>query len=339
MSRARTLLKWTLFAAVLAYVCRHGYGLWRQSDVRAPLTAASGFWLLLSAGLYTASWLPSVWFWRGLMRAMGGHPSFADAARAYYCGSLGKYVPGKAMVLVIRGSLMKGRGSSGRTAAVTAAYETLTMMGTGLVVGLLLSPLPVWVPGRDEPWLLPVIVLVVAAGLPGIARFLSWVVIKTTPIDLATPGGRSANSAGQYDSDHQASEKSATQARLSIPKWLVAAGCAAFVVSWAVQGLSLGLTLRAVGEPIGWHDWPNWSGAMALSTSLGFAVLFAPAGLGVREGILLGALNEAGVSPHAAVAATVLSRLVAFFSDVLVAALLYPSVRGSLVSPEPPGGR
>lgn len=338
MSRLRTLLKWTLFAAVLAYVCRHGYGLWQQSDVRAPLTAASGLWLLLSAGLYIASWLPSIWFWRGLMRAVGGRPAFVDAARAYYCGSLGKYVPGKAMVLVIRGSLMRGRGCSGRTAAVTAAYETLTMMGTGLLVGLLLAPLPAWVPGRDEPWLLPVIVLAVAAGLPGIARLLSWAVIKTTPSDLAQ-GGQIGSGARQSDLDRESSEQSPTQGKLSIPTGLLAAGCAAFVVSWAVQGLSLGLTLRAVGEPIGWHDWPIWSGAMALSTSLGFAVLFAPAGLGVREGILLGALNEAGVNPHAAIAATVLSRLVAFFSDVLVAALLYPSVRSRLVSPEPPGGR
>jgi glycosyltransferase 2 family protein len=337
--RLRTLLKWTLFAAVLAYVCRHGYRLWQQSDVRAPLTPASGFWLLLSSGLYTASWLPSVWFWRGLMRAMGGRPPFVDAARAYYCGSLGKYVPGKAMVLVIRGSLMRGRGSSGRAAAVTAAYETLTMMGTGLLVGLILAPLPAWVPGRDEPWLLPLIVLVVAAGLPGIARLLSWVVIKTTPADLATPGGQSPSVASQSDVSRVANDESPTQVKLSIPTWLVAAGCAAFVVSWAMQGLSLGLTLRAVGDPIDWHDWPIWSGGMALSTSLGFAVLFAPAGLGVREGILLGVLNEAGVSPHAAIAATVLSRLVAFFSDVVAAALLYPSARSRLVSPESPAGR
>jgi uncharacterized membrane protein YbhN (UPF0104 family) len=338
LSRLRTLLKWTLFAAVLAYVCRHGYRLWQQSDVRAPMTAASGLWLLLSAGLYTASWLPSVWFWRGLMRAMGGRPAFVDAARAYYCGSLGKYVPGKAMVLVIRGSLMRGRGSARRTAAVTAAYETLTMMGTGVLVGLLLAPLPAWVPGRGQSWLLPLIVLVVAAGLPGIARLLSWAVIKTTPSDLASDG-LSGSSASQSDVDCVASDESPTLGRFSIPTWLVAAGCAAFVVSWALQGLSLGLTLRGVGEPISWRDWPIWSGAMALSTSLGFAVLFAPAGLGVREGILLGALNEVGVSPHAAIAATVLSRLVAFFTDVVVAALLYPSVRSRLVSPEPPRDR
>ncbi|HEV7999924.1 MAG TPA: hypothetical protein VGP63_08600, partial [Planctomycetaceae bacterium] len=77
----------------------------------------------------------------------------------------------------------------------------------------------------------------------------------------------------------------------------------------------------------------------ALSTALGFAVLFAPAGLGVREGILLGVLTQAGVSAHAAVAATVLSRFVSFFSDVLVAALFYPTIRRRLDSPGPPSGR
>ena len=170
--RFRTLLKWTLFVVVLAYVCRHGYQLWQQSDVRTPLTVASAGWLTLSAALYTASWLPSVWFWRELMRALGGRPGFADAARAYYCGSLGKYVPGKAMVLILRGSLMNGRGCPGRTAAVTAAYETLTMMGTGLLVGLASGPLPDWVPGRDQPLLVPVVVLAVLAALPAIAQAL-----------------------------------------------------------------------------------------------------------------------------------------------------------------------
>jgi len=128
------------------------------------------------------------------------------------------------------------------------------------------------------------------------------------------------------------------ESRLAIPTWLVGAGCVAFLVSWAIQGLSLGMTLCAVDEPLRWHDWPLWSGAMALSTSLGFAVLFAPAGLGVREGVLLGILTQAGVNAHAAVAVTALSRFVSFFSDVLVAALFYPTIRRRLVSPRPPSG-
>jgi uncharacterized membrane protein YbhN (UPF0104 family) len=324
LNRFRTLLKWTLFVVVLAYVCRHGYQLWRQSDVRPAFTVASAGWLILSAVLYTASWLPSVWFWRELMRALGGRPAFRDAARAYYCGSLGKYVPGKAMVLILRGSLMNGRGCAGRTAAVTAAYETLTMMGTGLLVGLLLAPLPDRVPGRDQPLLVPVVVLAVLAALPVIAKLLSWAVTKMAPPDLVELSQMPAEGGVQSPAG-----------RLAIPAWLVGAGCAAFLVSWGVQGLSLGMTLCAVDEPITWHTWPMWSGAMALSTSLGFAVLFAPAGLGVREGILLGILTQAGVDAHAAVAATVLSRFVSFISDILVAAAAYPTLRRRMVSPAP----
>ena len=343
MNRFRALLKWTLFAVVLAYVCRHGYGLWRQSDVRTPLSAASAGWLLLSAGLYAASWLPSVWFWRELMRALGGRTTFADATRAYYCGSLGKYVPGKAMVLVVRGSLMNGRGCAGHTAAITAAYETLTMMGTGLLVGIALAPLPDWVPARDEPFLMPVVIVAVLAGLPVIARLLSWGVTKIAPRELVVleraataesrpPENRPLTSCASLSPTRVDPDP----ARPAIPTWLIGTGCVAFLVSWAIQGLSLGMTLAAVDHPVRWHEWPVWSGAMALSTSLGFAVLFAPAGLGVREGILLGVLTQAGVNSHAAVAATVLSRLVSFFSDVLVAMALYPRFRNRLLSPEPP---
>jgi glycosyltransferase 2 family protein len=332
LSRLRTLLKWTLFAVVLAYVGRHGYRLWQQSDVRTPLTATSALWLFLSAVLYAASWLPSVWFWRELMRALGGRPAFFDAARAYYCGSLGKYVPGKAMVLVLRGSLMNGRGCPGRTAAITAAYETLTMMGTGLLVGLLLAPLPDWVPARDQPLLVPLVALAVLVALPVIARLLGWAVIKMSPPDLVALNDRIA------EGENPSAPGQSAASRLAIPAWLVGAGCAAFLVSWAIQGLSLGLTLCAVDEPLRWHDWPLWSGAMALSTSLGFAVLFAPAGLGVREGILLGILTQAGINAHAAVAATVLSRFASFFSDVLVASAFYPTLRRRLVSPGPPSG-
>jgi hypothetical protein len=259
------------------------------------------------------------------MRGLGGRPAFRDAARAYYCGSLGKYVPGKAMVLILRGSLMNGRGCAGRTAAVTAAYETLTMMGTGLLVGLVLAPLPDWVPGRDQPMLVPFVVLGVLAALPAIARLLSWAVTKMAPPDWVALSGQGPGDGGVPPA----------AGCMAIPTWLVGAGCVAFLVSWGVQGLSLGLTLCAVGEPIGWHNWPMWAGAMALSTSLGFAVLFAPAGLGVREGILLGILTQAGVDPHGAVAATVLSRFVSFISDVLVAAAAYPTLRRRMISPAP----
>jgi hypothetical protein len=109
----------------------------------------------------------------------------------------------------------------------------------------------------------------------------------------------------------------------------MAAGCGAFVLSWAVQGVSLGLVVHAVGgADFDLSSWPLWTGATALSTSLGFAVLFAPGGLGVREGILLAILNsQPAMSAQTAVAATVLSRIVSFLAELLISAVLFPTVR------------
>jgi uncharacterized membrane protein YbhN (UPF0104 family) len=301
--RLRVLLKWILFAAVLGYVCLHGYRLWTRNDVRTSLNAASGAWLIGSSAVYILAWFPSIWFWRKLMHALGGPVTFRDAARAYYCGHLGKYIPGKAMVLVIRSAMVKDRGCPVQTAAITAAYETLTMMGTGLVVGVLLAPLREWVSSDKETLIAVIAIVGVAAALPFIARLLSWIARKTTPGEKGRPRSES----------------------LSIPTRLVAAGCAAFLVSWALQGLSLGMTLHAVaGVPLDFASLPMWTGAMALSTSLGFAVLFAPAGLGVREAILLGVLNgQPGIDAHAAIAATVLSRVVSFLSEIAISTVLF----------------
>jgi glycosyltransferase 2 family protein len=322
LSRLRTLLKWLLFAVVVGYVCYHGYRLWTQSDVREkPLTAAGVSWLCTAGVVYLVSWLPSVWFWQELMRAVGGRVRFRDAARAYYCGHLGKYIPGKAMVLVIRAALVKDRGCPPLLAAVTASYETLVMMGTGVAFGAALAHLLFrnWISshlptGGASPALQAVVALVVvtaivAGSLPLVAKVLSWIAAKAVP-----------NSSLIRGQD------------VAIPPRMIAAGCLAFCLSWAVQGLSLGLVIHAVDEStFNVADLPLWTGAMALSTSLGFAVLFAPGGLGVREGILLGILNsQPGVSPQAAVAITVLSRVVSFLAELAISAVLFPTIRPTL---------
>jgi glycosyltransferase 2 family protein len=319
LSRLRSLLKWLLFAVVAGYVCYHGYRLWTQSNVQQqPLSAASFGWLVAASLVYLVSWLPSVWFWRELMRAVGGQVAFRDAARAYYCGHLGKYVPGKAMVLVIRAALVKDRGCPPLLAAVTASYETLVMMGTGLAFGAALAPLlfrdwiavhfpPIAIsPAVQSLAALAVVTVIVAASLPLVAKVLTWIAAKAVPdSSLIREQG------------------------IAIPSRMIAAGCLAFCLSWCVQGVSLALIVHAVGDSaFKISDLPLWTGAMALSTSLGFAVLFAPGGLGVREGILLAILNsQPGMSPQAAVAVTVISRIVSFLAELAISTILLSTVR------------
>ena len=146
--RLWTVAKWLLCLAVIGFVGKRGYELWQRDTVELEVQP---LWLVLAGFVYVIGWFPSVWFWREAARRLGGDVSIMAAARAYYCGHLGKYIPGKAMVLVIRGCMVADQGSPMRIGMLTAAYETLVMMGAGLAFGVALSPqlfanadLPAW---------------------------------------------------------------------------------------------------------------------------------------------------------------------------------------------------
>ena len=319
-------LKWALFAAVILFVGLRARRLWQQDDGTLTGVAIQPGWLILSGVVYAVGWLPSVWFWRELMLRLGGRVGFADATRAYYCGHLGKYVPGKAMVLVIRSAMVKDRGTGVAVAAVTATVETLLMMGAGLAVAVALAPLlvtdamlngwPTWIRQTAvQPGVTAALTVVaVLVSLPIIARLLTIIGVRMTPRSFLE-GEQSVR----------------------ISSGLVAKGLAAFVLSWACHGLSLGLTIQAVSpDALDLADWPIWMGAVAAATAIGFAVLFAPGGMGVREGLLIEFLQVLpAVGPQQAVVAAVLLRIVWFTTEIVTAGVLYYAVRVRCERSEP----
>lgn len=314
--RIWTIVKWTLCVVVFTYVCKRGYDLWHESG-ETPIEFHTS-WLVLSGVVYLAAWLPSVWVWRELMHSLGETVSFADTARAYYCGHLGKYVPGKVLVPVIRGKMMQERGAHFVPAALTAIYETLLMMGAGLAIGLALLPTtgwPKWLSEMVSHDAIPPIVVGVGCILllPVISKLLTVIALRTAPAEFRE-AGRS----------------------MRISKRLIAISLAAFVLTWVFQGLSLGLTLRATGDAFNWSHWPVWTGATSISTSVGFLLLFAPGGVGVREGLLMEVLRfQPDITEKQAIAAAVLTRLVSLFAEIAAAVVLYYLVRPKPVHRKP----
>jgi len=299
------ILKWSLCIAVLLFVGKRAYELWNQDELQ-QLDIHVG-WLIVAALVYVIGWLPSVWFWWRLMQSLGGTVGFRDAARAYYCGHLGKYVPGKAIVIVIRSAMVKERGSSATAAALTAAYETLLMMGAGLAVAVGLSPVTGWPRAIAALELSPLLAVVgIVAAVLLLLPVLSWLLTRVAgfmmPSEL-TVAGRPARIATK----------------------LVAQGLLAFVASWAALGLSLGLTLQAVSSaPMSLADWPIWTGCVSMATAIGFLMIFAPGGVGVREILLIEALqSQPGIGEKQAVAAAILLRLVWLLAEIAAAAALY----------------
>jgi hypothetical protein len=257
-----------------------------------------------------------VWFWQRLIQKVGGQVRFRDAARAYFCGHLGKYVPGKATVLIVRSALLKDRGSPVSVSVLTATCETLMMMATGAAMAVVLFP---WLIPSEQiaPWPSPLQWIMATAWLPGlivvggcfllapiIASFLTLLAVKFTPKGML--GGES---------------------RVAITRNLVLQGLAAFAISWMLHGLSLGFTLRSVSDTVDWTSWPVWTGGVGGATAVGFAALFAPGGLGVREGLLMAVLQQQpNITSGQAVVVPLLLRAIWFLSEIVIATLLYYGV-------------
>jgi len=205
-------------------------------------------------------------------------------------------------------------------AALTAAYETLAVMGVGLVLFLALVPYvinteqlaewPAWIQSvQSRPLLVPVLFLfALFVSLPLLSRLLNLFSKRITKSGVET---------------------SAADSQSTISIRLLYAGVFAFLISWCLHGLSLGLVVASLGNSgLDWQQWPVWTAAISAALALGFAVLFAPAGLGVREGLIAAILaGSPAIGPVNAFVAALLIRIVSFASEILTAFVLYYAFR------------
>ncbi len=305
------LIKWTAFALVMAFIGRRGMELWREAPAGA--FHIQWAWLVPALLFYSVGWLPAVVFWQAMMRGCGQKAPWYDAIRAYYFGHLGKYVPGKAAVLVIRAGMMKQVGVHPGVAGITAVYETLTTMGAGAAIAVALAPfatsatmwesLPSWLqPLRTQVYLLPTIVIVATlAALPILSRIFTLLAAKMAPRDLQ-----------------------AGAPAISISTRMLFEGLLTVSFGWVLFSLSLGCVMKALGAgTFTLADFPVWMSATTLSTVGGFVVLIAPGGLGVREMLQTEVLqSQPGITATQAFLASWLLRAVWMAGEVVTSLVL-----------------
>ena len=93
---------------------------------------------LLFAGalLYTAAMSCFASYWRQTALDMGGRPGSLEVQRAYFASQLGKYIPGKAWVILIRCALLDNQTTTTPVIIASTFYETLAMMAAGSALAL-----------------------------------------------------------------------------------------------------------------------------------------------------------------------------------------------------------
>src|SRR4051794_3007914 len=100
-------LKVLLGVAVVAAVGTQFYRLLAQPELHAGPVELPWAALVETSALYLAGLACWGAFWARLMRAQCEPLTWPRAARAYFVSQLGKYVPGKALAIVLRATLLR----------------------------------------------------------------------------------------------------------------------------------------------------------------------------------------------------------------------------------------
>jgi uncharacterized membrane protein YbhN (UPF0104 family) len=218
--------------------------------------------------------------WRTVVAGWGQRLGFMDAARIWTVSNLGRYVPGKVWQLGAMAYLAEQRGVSGVVAAGSALVVTVVNLIAGFVVAA--------VTGADLLGFstLGLVLIAVAAA----SVLFAPAVIPTLVRWAARLLGRDA---------------SAVPALPASALWfaVIASG-----VAWVMYGIAFRLlALGVLGSAPGATS--LYVAVFTGSYVLGFIVLIAPAGVGVREVSMGAALAKAGFALSSATVLVIVSRL------------------------------
>lgn len=277
------------------------------------------YWIPMAIGTYFLGMVPSWLYWHFILNRCDQPVGLRDSFRAFYMSQLGKYVPGKVMVILIRTAVLCHHTipveevSRWRhqhqwiTVTATAFMETLTFIAVGGLVGVLSGMFYF----RDRPVVL-VLALLIALGMclpilpPVFHRCLGWLPI----------GG---------------SEQARSIMRKAWGWRTFLLGLAVLPIGWLLLGASLWLLIQSLpGGAVRIDDYPATLTCVSLANVLGFVSLI-PGGMGVRE-IVMYPILEPRFS--LAIVIVVLYRLASLTAELLAGgvAWLIPASRPGSVN-------
>lgn len=141
----RRILSFVLRFAILGLV---GFFFWLtltkawgqivSSEVSLDWRRISWGMLALSVPSVMAALIPSCFVWQKILNDFGQRVGWKVVFYAYFLGHFGKYVPGKAMAVILRVGALHRHGVAARPAVVSVFIETLTGIASGALLGAIL---------------------------------------------------------------------------------------------------------------------------------------------------------------------------------------------------------
>jgi len=281
-----------LFAAVAV-----GLAVWavasRWDQVVDALGRMQGRWLVAAAVATVGNLVLTGMAWRAVLADLGSRLPFGPAARIFFVGQIGKYVPGSLWPVVVQAELGRDHGIARRRSAAATLVLILLSAFSALVMVLGSLPFVPAVAHTGLGWtLLLVVPLLVTLHPAVLGRLLDRV--------LALVG------------------------RPPLGEWTSLRGTAVALAwalaSWIGAGTQVWCLTVALGAPRTWHTAAIATGGYALAWVAGLVVVVAPAGAGARE-LALATLLSSVLDTGAVVVVVLLSRLLFTAADLTLAGI------------------
>jgi hypothetical protein len=227
--------------------------------------------------------------WRQLLASLGSPLPVGAAARILFIGQLGKYLPGSIWPVLAQMEL----GKAHKVPRSRSASASILVMLLTLIVGLLIAlvTLPFAAGAMPYRWALLITPVLLVMLYPKVLNSIIAKLLRLArqePLEAPLTGRALSRALG----------------------WAVGV--------WVCYGLQIWILAMRLGAPPG-KTALIALGGFAFAWSVGFVIVFAPAGAGVRDVLLLLVLRPV-LSTADATAVVLVSRVILTAADLLTAA-------------------
>jgi len=248
--------------------------------------------------LFVLSYFIQIWAWYLITLRLKIAVSARETLENWFYSQLGKYVPGKVWLLLSRFYFYESKGKSKKAISVALLVETVTMIvAAGLMFLAALAffkEVRPFYTGRHSMWLVLAFLLGFLFLHPRVLqKILNWTLarFKKDPVSLPIS--------------------------YSNILWILFVS----LISWVVGGVGFYLFVDSV-YPVPPQYILFLTGALAISSTIGLIALFAPGGLGVREGALVYLLSSVMATP-VAVIVSILTRIWMTLIEIGLVGMVY----------------
>ena len=284
------ITRWVFLAVALGALAWAIIGNW--NSLLAAL-AMMAWWVMPASLLLSVIYIMfTLWSWQVVLADLGSTLDWKAALQLFGVSQIGKYIPGGVWNIVAAAHIGREYHIPARRSvtAMTVAVLISLLSGVGLgTVTLLATSVSLQIPTWAIVLLLVVLCTVLAPPVLNRLVRLGFRLLRRP----------------EPDNDM-------TYRGLGLSTLLA-------VMAWIVAGMQIWLLVVGVGMTPTWSSLLLSIGAYALAWTVGFLVVFVPAGPGVREGVL-GLFFACALTSDGVLATVLVSRIAMTIADLLFAA-------------------